>query len=69
MKGVAGCSASSRREWLVVLQALEGSGWLNGLAAFEGGATAFGQAFHSHKPSQRSSFVVHGCQECSSLGF
>ena len=40
--------------WLVVLQALEGSGWLNGLglAAFEGGATAFGQAFHSHKPSQ-----------------
>ena len=40
MKGVASCSASSRREWLV--------GWV----AFEGGTTAFGQAFHSHRPSQ-----------------
>ena len=38
------------RVWLVVLQALEGSGW--GPIANEGGAMAFGQAFNSHKPSQ-----------------
>ena len=42
----------------MVLQALEGSGWLNGwgIAAFEGGAMAFGEAFHSHKPYLQRTF-------------